>query len=166
MGWGVGLATTVVGGIYVLKWARKHPHKPDVKKDKRAELQKINEQMRALPPEYMQNLRYHYCKLKNNGKPIDFSYHPRPALRNQADTIEQTLDAIASTVLDGAVDFREFKRLHGPFVLRAWVLCEEDITIKAKTYPSTGSKFRQLFNRLAKTMEVPEISCSDVTEKM
>ena len=166
IGWGVGIVGSIAAGIVVVWWTRRHPHRGDIKKDKRAEMQRINEQIRALPPEYMQNLRYHYCKLKNNARPIDFSYHPKPALRNQADTIEQTLDTIASAVLDNAVDFREFKRLHGPFILKAWVLCQEDIAIRAKTYPGTGSKFKRLFNKLAKTMQVPEIDCSDVTEKM
>lgn len=149
----VAIGVAVAAGI-ILWWFKKSiTPKPDNSKEKRDELQKVSDRIQALPPEYMQNLRYHYCKLKNNNRLIDFSYHPKPALRNQADTIELTLEGIAATVLDGSVDFKEFKRLHGPFVLRAWVLCKEDVRIKAEKYPRTGAKFKQLAKKIGKTIE-------------
>jgi hypothetical protein len=157
----VGVAVAFI--IYIFKRGR--PKKVPDRRERRDELQKITDRIDALPKDYMRNLRYHYCKLKNNGRPVDFSYHT-PALKDQADTIEQTIESIAPIALEGAVDFREFKRLHGPFVLRAWVFCEEDIDIKERTYPETGSKFRQLANKIGKTMKLPKIECADVNEKM
>jgi len=111
-------------------------------------------------------VRYHYCKLKNNGRPIDLSYHPRPALRNYADSIEQTIDMIAGLVLNAMVKYEEFMRLHGPFVLQAWAMIKEDLEIRAKINPYGGQKFRELVERLLKDLPAPIIDCSDVTEKM
>jgi hypothetical protein len=158
---GAGAGAAVLGMFTVLRIEKKKGRQ-ETNKRLFAEI----EDLRA--KDYLLHLRYHYCKLKNNGRPCVFVQpFVTDAVVKYAETVEITLDRVGKSLLKGEGEYAEFFRLYSIFVVRAYLLCGDDIDSKRKQ----TKKFGEMFIRLAKKMQgemenPPTLDCSDVTERM
>lgn len=133
------------------------------------DLQHVRDDMTALPRAHLRNLERQYRRMKKNGKAAIFS-EGMTVLRNQADTVEATLDNVAGIVLDklqGHPEFDGFAKQYGARFLYAWALCKEDV--EGATGPinqNAGTRFKELGEKLAQESgSLPDPNMEEETEE-